>query len=156
RRARQRRRADPGRRHRHVSRRHRRDLVQRLWLSAYSRRPDVPWPHCGAPLQGILMQLQSYAKGQWVNGSGEGTALRDATTGAVIAHASAQGLDYAGMLDYARRVGGPALRALTFHERASLIKALAKHLTDRKEEFYSLSYATGATRTDSWIDIDGG
>ena len=60
------------------------------------------------------------------------------------------------MLAYARDVGGPALRHLTFHERASLLKRLAKHLTDRKEEFYTLSYATGATRADSWIDIDGG
>lgn len=102
------------------------------------------------------MQLQSYVKGKWVVGAGEGTVLRDATTGAVVAHASAQGLDYAGMLEHARRVGGPALRALTFHERAGLLKALARHLTERKEEFYALSYATGATKTDSWIDIDGG
>ena len=60
------------------------------------------------------------------------------------------------MLHYARQVGGPALRALTFHERAALLKALAKLLTERKDEFYALSYATGATKTDSWIDIDGG
>lgn len=82
--------------------------------------------------------------------------LRDATTGAVIAHSSADGLDYRGMLEHARRVGGPSLRALTFHQRAALIKALAKSLNDHKEEFYSLSYATGATKSDSWIDIDGG
>jgi oxepin-CoA hydrolase/3-oxo-5,6-dehydrosuberyl-CoA semialdehyde dehydrogenase len=82
-----------------------------------------------------MMQLQSYAQGKWVSGSGEGTVLRDATTGTVVAHASAQGLDYSGMLDYARRVGGPPLRALTFHERAGLLKALAKYLTERKDEF---------------------
>lgn len=102
------------------------------------------------------MQLKSYAQGKWFAGSGEGIALRDATTGAVIARASAAGLDFRGMLDYARRIGGPALRALTFHERAALLKALAKYLGERKDEFYALSYATGATKTDSWIDIDGG
>src|SRR5262249_42166888 len=128
---------------------HRRHLVQRLWLPAHARRPDVL-------RQDKIMQLKSYVQGKWVAGAGEGAALRDATTGAVVARASTQGLDFKGVLEYARRVGGPALRALTFHERAALIKALAKYLTDRKEEFYSLSYATGATKTDSWIDLDGG
>ena len=92
------------------------------------------------------MQLKSYVQGKWVAGTGEGAALRDATTGAVVARACAEGVDYRGMLDYARRVGGPALRALTFHERAGLLKTLAKYLTERKEEFYALSYATGATK----------
>jgi len=102
------------------------------------------------------MQLKSYVQGKWVAGGGEGTALRDATTGAVVARASTDGLDFKGMLEYGRRVGGPALRALTFHERAALIKDLAKYLNDRKDEFYQLSYSTGATQNDSWIDIDGG
>ena len=102
------------------------------------------------------MQLQSFAAGKWHSGSGNGVALRDATTGAVIAHSSAEGLDYRAMLEYARRVGGPNLRKLTFHQRAALVKALAKSLNDHKDEFYSLSYATGATKSDSWIDIDGG
>jgi len=102
------------------------------------------------------MQLKSYVQGKWVAGAGEGAALRDATTGAVVARASTDGIDFKGALDYGRRIGGPALRALTFHERAALIKALAKYLGERKEEFYQLSYATGATKTDSWIDIEGG
>jgi oxepin-CoA hydrolase / 3-oxo-5,6-dehydrosuberyl-CoA semialdehyde dehydrogenase len=102
------------------------------------------------------MQLKSYVQGKWVAGGGEGLALRDATTGAVIARASTEGIDFNAMLEYGRHVGGPALRALTFHERAALLKALAKHLSDRKEELYELSYATGATKSDSWIDIDGG
>ena len=102
------------------------------------------------------MQLQSFAGGKWHSGGGDGVALRDATTGAVIAHSSADGLDYRAMLEYARRVGGPNLRKLTFHQRAALVKALAKSLNDHKDEFYSLSYATGATKSDSWIDIDGG
>jgi oxepin-CoA hydrolase/3-oxo-5,6-dehydrosuberyl-CoA semialdehyde dehydrogenase len=102
------------------------------------------------------MQLESYAAGAWRSGSGGGTALRDATTGEVIAHAGAEGLDAAAMLAWAREVGGPNLRALTFHERAALLKALARDLSEHKDEFYPLSFATGATRGDSWIDIDGG
>lgn len=102
------------------------------------------------------MQLKSYVGGQWQEGSREGTLLRDATTGAVVAQASSDGVDFHGMLEHARNVGGPALRALTFHERAALVKALAKYLTEKKDEFYALSYATGATKSDSWIDIDGG
>ena len=100
--------------------------------------------------------LTSYIAGQWRAGAGEGVALRDATSGEVITRASAEGFDAAGILAHARTVGGPALRALTFHERAGIIKALARYLTEHKEEFYRLSYATGATKGDSWIDIDGG
>ena len=102
------------------------------------------------------MQLQSFVAGRWQSGAGAGVALRDATTGEVIANATADGLDTGLMLSHAREVGGANLRRLTFHERAALIKALARFLTDHKEEFYALSYATGATKADSWIDIDGG
>ena len=102
------------------------------------------------------MQLQSYAAGRWYTGKGSEVALRDATTGLVIANATAEGLDYRAMLEHARRVGGPNLRRLSFHERAGLIKGLAKALGELKDELYALSYATGATKTDSWIDIDGG
>jgi oxepin-CoA hydrolase / 3-oxo-5,6-dehydrosuberyl-CoA semialdehyde dehydrogenase len=102
------------------------------------------------------MQLQSFIAGQWQTGSGAGVALRDATTGVVVANASAEGIDYRAMLGHARQVGGPNLRKLTFHERAALLKALAKMLTEHKDELYALSYATGATKSDSWIDIDGG
>src|ERR1700683_2944037 len=104
----------------------------------------------------MSMQLESYVAGAWRRGSDDGMALRDATTGVVVAHASATGLDTQALLDFARSVGGPALRALTFHERAGLLKALAKMLGEHKEEFYQLSYATGATKGDAWIDIDGG
>ncbi|MGH8139695.1 MAG: phenylacetic acid degradation bifunctional protein PaaZ [Steroidobacteraceae bacterium] len=102
------------------------------------------------------MQLQSYASGKWQAGTRNLVALRDATTGNVVANTSADGLDFGAMLEHARKVGGPSLRGLTFHERAGLIKALAKRLGDYKDEFYTLSYATGATKSDSWIDIDGG
>jgi oxepin-CoA hydrolase/3-oxo-5,6-dehydrosuberyl-CoA semialdehyde dehydrogenase len=102
------------------------------------------------------MQLQSFVAGRWTSGRGDGVALRDATTGEVIARASADGLDTRAMLMHAREVGGPNLRRLTFHERAALLKAVAKMLSEHKEEFYKLSYSTGATKSDSWIDIDGG
>ncbi len=102
------------------------------------------------------MQLQSFMAGRWTSGGGAGTALRDATTGEVIASATSEGLDFAAMLEYARTVGGANLRRLTFHERAACLKALAKHLNANKDALYQLSYATGATKADSWIDIDGG
>jgi len=102
------------------------------------------------------MKLKNYAAGQWVEGGGSGTTLVHAVTGAPVAHASSDGLDFREMAQYARRVGGPALRRLTFHQRARMLKAMALYLSERKEEFYAVSAATGATRTDSWIDIDGG
>lgn len=102
------------------------------------------------------MQLQSHIGGAWLSGRDHGVVMRDATTGEVIAEASSAGIDFAAALDHARTVGGPALRALTFHERAGLLKALAKRLIECKEELYALSYRTGATKGDSWIDIDGG
>src|ERR1700728_1886692 len=102
------------------------------------------------------MKLQSYVCGAWQGGRDEGAALRDATTGEVFSHASSTGIDFEAVLRHAREVGGPALRAMTFHERAALLKALAKRLSELKEEFYALSYRTGATKGDSLIDIDGG
>ena len=102
------------------------------------------------------MKLQNYVAGRWVEGDGPGTALLNAVNGEVVAQATADGLDLVTMLDHARRVGGPALRKMTFHARARMLKAMALHLQERKDDFYALSAATGATKTDSWIDIDGG
>jgi oxepin-CoA hydrolase/3-oxo-5,6-dehydrosuberyl-CoA semialdehyde dehydrogenase len=102
------------------------------------------------------MQLESYVDGAWRTGKGEGVVMRDATTGNVIGQASAEGFDFRAVLEHARSVGGPALRRMTFHERAACLKNLAKYLGERKAEFYELSYATGATKNDSAIDIDGG
>jgi oxepin-CoA hydrolase/3-oxo-5,6-dehydrosuberyl-CoA semialdehyde dehydrogenase len=102
------------------------------------------------------MNLQSYVYGAWHGGRETGVAMRDASTGDVIAHASSAGVDFAAVLQHAREVGGPALRALTFHERAAALKSLAKRLSELKEEFYTLSYRTGATKSDALIDIDGG
>ncbi|GAB2794197.1 oxepin-CoA hydrolase/3-oxo-5,6-dehydrosuberyl-CoA semialdehyde dehydrogenase [Hymenobacter luteus] len=100
--------------------------------------------------------LENYALGRWMPGTGEQHELHDASTGEVIAIANGEGLDFASMLDYARRTGNPALRKMTFHERGRMIKALALHLDSKKEDFYTLSYRSGATRADSWIDIEGG
>ncbi|MFN8574527.1 MAG: phenylacetic acid degradation bifunctional protein PaaZ [Gemmatimonadaceae bacterium] len=102
------------------------------------------------------MRLKNYVCGEWVQGSGGGTDLLHAVTGEKVAEASSAGLDFKAMTEYARTVGGPALRRLTFHERARLLKAMAQYLTERKDAYYQLSSATGATKADSWIDIDGG
>ena len=102
------------------------------------------------------MKLQNYAAGAWVEGSDDGRELTSAVDGRAIAAISSSGLDFAAMLDHARNTGGPNLRKFTFHERALMLKALAKFLTEHKKEFYALSTETGATRSDSWIDIDGG
>ena len=101
-------------------------------------------------------RLESYACGEWVPGTGKATELFHAVTGERIGEASSGGLDFKAMVDYARRVGGPALRRMTFHERARMLKAMAGHLTSLKEQFYLVSAGTGATKADNWIDIDGG
>lgn len=103
-----------------------------------------------------MQKLQNYLTGKWITGDGEGDALYDAVNGNEIARATTKGLDFAAMLDYGRRVGNPALRKLTFHERGRMLRALALYLTERKEKFYNISYQSGATRADSWIDIEGG
>ncbi|GAA5140477.1 phenylacetic acid degradation bifunctional protein PaaZ [Nocardioides marinquilinus] len=104
----------------------------------------------------MTRRLESYAAGRWFRADDEGQPLLDAATGAEVARLSSSGLDLDAMVSHGRTVGGPALRALTFHERAGLLKAMAKHLLERKDELYELSYATGATRRDSAVDIDGG
>jgi len=103
-----------------------------------------------------VTQLKNYAEGKWVNGKKEGDTLFNAITGDAIYTASSDGLDFGAMMDYARKVGGPALRKLTFHERGRMLKALAMYLLERKESFYEISTLTGATRADSWVDIEGG
>lgn len=100
--------------------------------------------------------LQNYAEGRWIAGAGGMAELRSAVNGEVVALTSSQGVDFGAMLKFAREQGGPALRALTFHQRALMLKALAEALTAKKDELYELSYNTGATKADSWIDIDGG
>lgn len=103
-----------------------------------------------------MKKLENYIEGKWVAGDGEGQALFDAVTGEPVAAASTKGLDFGAILDYGRKVGNPALRKMTFHERGRMLRALAVYLIERKEKFYKVSYHTGATRSDSWIDIEGG
>lgn len=102
------------------------------------------------------MILESFAQQRWQAGASAGKTLLSAVDGSPVASIDSAGIDFAGMLAYARDKGGPALRAMTFHERALLLKALAVELGKHKEELYALSAKTGATRQDSWIDIDGG
>ena len=103
-----------------------------------------------------MNQLKNYALGQWTAGVDDGQTLYNAINGDAIATASSKGLDFAEMMNYARKTGGPALRKMTFQERGRMLKALALHLQEKKEYFYQLSWATGATRSDSWVDIEGG
>ena len=103
-----------------------------------------------------MLKLRSYVEGAWSEAPGGFTEVRSAVDGGTVALVSSQGIDFQRVLDYARGAGGPALRALTFHQRADLIKRLAAYLNERKERFYDLSFQTGATRKDSWTDIDGG
>lgn len=102
-----------------------------------------------------VTQLKNYAEGKWVTAK-SGDALHNAITGEVIYTASSEGLDFGAMMNYARKVGGPALRKLTFHQRGRMLKALAFYLLEKKEYFYKISTYTGATRVDSWVDIEGG
>ncbi|MDP6853480.1 MAG: phenylacetic acid degradation bifunctional protein PaaZ [Candidatus Marinimicrobia bacterium] len=102
------------------------------------------------------MNYQNYALGKWVAGDGEGTPLYNSITGEEIGRAGSKGLDFGDMLIYARNIGAPPLRKMTFQQRGLMLKALALHLHSIKDKFYPLSYATGATRLDSWIDIEGG
>ena len=103
-----------------------------------------------------MTQIQNYIQGDWISGSGSELELYHAINGEFIGTASSEGLDYESIMDYARKIGGPALRKMTFQERGRMLKALALHLVSIKEKFYTLSAATGATRVDSWIDIEGG
>src|SRR5688572_15632610 len=103
-----------------------------------------------------MKKLENYITGSWISGDGEGDPLYHAVKGELITHASTKGLDFKGALEYARTTGNPALRKLTFHERGRMLKALAVHLKGHLETFYRISFATGATRMDSWIDLEGG
>ncbi len=100
--------------------------------------------------------LQSYALDQWMTPTAGLTDVPSAIDGRVVARVSSAGLDFRAMAHHARTVGAPALRALTFHERAERLKSIALYLTDRKAALYALSADTGATKTDNLIDIDGG
>ncbi len=103
-----------------------------------------------------MNKIQNYILGNWTSGTGEGVPLIDSVTGDIIGNASTGGLDFGEILHYGRTKGSEKLRNMTFQERGNMIKSLAMYLTKRKEQFYEISYRTGATRVDSWIDIEGG
>jgi oxepin-CoA hydrolase/3-oxo-5,6-dehydrosuberyl-CoA semialdehyde dehydrogenase len=103
-----------------------------------------------------MKQLESYILGTWVKGSDQGQLLKNAVTGAPIVSASSAGIDFKEVLQYGRTVGNPVLRSLTFHDRGNRLKALAFHLQTKLPALYNLSYQTGATKADSWVDIEGG
>ncbi|HMP92968.1 MAG TPA: phenylacetic acid degradation bifunctional protein PaaZ [Phnomibacter sp.] len=103
-----------------------------------------------------MYALENYVTGRWITGEGEGQVLYNAVNGNPIATASTQGVDFEAVLQYARQVGNPALRRMSFYERGLMLKALALYLRQHLDELYALSYQTGATRADSWVDIEGG
>lgn len=101
-------------------------------------------------------RLESYVGGRWMSGNGEGQTLLDAGTGEPVAVIDSSGIDFAAALAHGRDVAGPKLRAMSFHQRAAMLKALGLALMEKKEEFYVESFRTGATRADGWVDIEGG
>ncbi len=103
-----------------------------------------------------MQKIQNYILGKWIAGDGVGTPQFNAYTGEIISTASDAGLDFAKILEYGRKTGGPPLRKMTFPERGRMLKALAFYLLERKEKYYAVSHWTGATRGDSWVDIEGG
>ena len=104
----------------------------------------------------MVEMLASYVAGQWYTAPDEGTLVLDASTSEPVARVSATGLDTRAMVNHARRAGGPALRRLTFQQRAAALKELATYLDANKATYHELSLATGATRRDGAGDIDGG
>jgi oxepin-CoA hydrolase/3-oxo-5,6-dehydrosuberyl-CoA semialdehyde dehydrogenase len=103
-----------------------------------------------------MRKIENYVLGKWVAGEGDGQVLYNAVTGEPIGIATTNGIDFKQVLEYGRNVGGPALRKMTFYERGQMLKKLALHLLSKKDLFYEVSYMTGATKADSWIDIEGG
>ena len=103
-----------------------------------------------------LLDVSSFLAGNWVAPGPGARPIENAVTGDVMARAGNDGLDFDVMLEFARNTGGPALRKLTFHDRARMLKALALALNAEKQSLYDISFATGATQSDHLIDIDGG
>lgn len=103
-----------------------------------------------------MHKLENYIAGHWITGDGDGQLLYNAVTGDPIATATTKGIDFKAITDYARKTGNPALRKMTFHQRGNMLKALALHLRKHLDKFYAVSYQTGATKADSWVDIEGG
>lgn len=103
-----------------------------------------------------MEKLGNYVCGNWETGSGDGEELFNAITGDPIAVADTKGIDFKEVLEYGRTVGNPALRNMTFYERGLMLKELALYLHKIKDKYYPISWKTGATKADSWVDIEGG
>ena len=103
-----------------------------------------------------MKKLGNYILGNWIEGDGDGNPLYNSVTGEIVANATTKGLDFGDILAYGRKTGSPALRKMTFQQRGNMLKKLALYLMKHKEQFYNVSYMTGATRADSWVDIEGG
>ena len=103
-----------------------------------------------------FLDVKSFVKGRWIAPDDNAREIEHAITGRIMGRAGTSALDTEAMLSYAKTVGGPALRALSFHDRARMVKALALSLNEHKQSLYDLSYATGGTQSDHMIDIDGG
>lgn len=103
-----------------------------------------------------MQKLANFVLGKWIEGDGDGQILYHAVTGQPLVTATSNGLDFSSILDFARNKGNKTLRKMTFQERGRMLRALALYLMERKEKFYTISYQTGATKIDSWIDIEGG
>ena len=103
-----------------------------------------------------MQQLHSYLSGAWVYGQGKAREIHHAVTGQPLYQVCSDGLPLAASLEYARSKGGKALAQMTFQQRAQMMKAVAKNLLANKETLYEISYQTGATRSDGWVDIEGG
>jgi oxepin-CoA hydrolase/3-oxo-5,6-dehydrosuberyl-CoA semialdehyde dehydrogenase len=101
------------------------------------------------------MKTQHYIQGSWIDGKGEGTPILDSVTGEHFTNVTTEGIDVPEVLQYGRTKGG-ALRKMTFQERGLMLKKLAFHLQKHKRSFYDVSFKTGATKIDSWVDIEGG
>ena len=103
-----------------------------------------------------MQQLASYLSGAWQTGRGRARTIHHAITGAALWEVTSEGLDMAQARRFAIERGGKALQTMTFIERSAMLKAVAKHLLEQKDQFYAISAQTGATRADSWVDIEGG
>ena len=102
-----------------------------------------------------ISTLQSLIAGRWL-GESAAVPLHSALNNRVIYHTHAEKIDFDEAVTYARKTGVPGLMALDFQQRAARLKALALYLVERKEELYAISHLSGATRADSWVDIEGG
>src|SRR3989338_5747077 len=103
-----------------------------------------------------MIEVKNYVCGQWVAGEGTETTIYNAITGDQIGSVSSAGIDFEAVLNYGRKIGGSTLRKMTFQERGRMLKALALFLMEQKNKYYEVSAWTGATKVDSWIDIEGG